>query len=131
MSDLLLDFSLYTTAAVSIVVFASLDCMRTLLIALTASKHSSRPMESHASILTIFQLYLGYKVCQQILYMQRRCTIEQITYMSLGLSRMSSMAPIIGLYSTPLFLVMRTIPSTFLMNPWSFDRQFCSIQEAQ
>ena len=125
-SNLLLDFSLYATAAVSIVVSASLDRMRTLLTALTARQDSSRPMESHASILTIFLSHLGYRLCWQILYMQRRCVIEQIMYISLELSRMSLMAPIISLYSTPLFLVMRTSPSsTFLINvtlPLVFQR---------
>ena len=99
------------------VVSALLDRMRTLLIALTARQDGSRPMKSHASILTIFLSYLSYRLCQQILYMQRRCAIKQITYMSLEPSRMSLMAPIISLYSTPLFLVLRTIPSsTFPMN---------------
>jgi len=68
-------------------VSALLDHTRASLIALTARKHSSRPMESRASITIIFPSYLGYKPCWRILYMQRRCAIEQITCMSLGLPR--------------------------------------------
>ena len=86
--------------------------------ALTARKHDSRPMVNRASISIISLSYLGYKLCQRTPYMQRRCAIEQIMYMSLGSSRMFSMALIISLCSTPLFLVMRTtIPfSSFRMN---------------
>ena len=111
MFKLLLDFCLYITAVVSTAVFASLDHTRTSLNALTARKHNSRPMESHTSILIIYLSYLGYKVCQWTLYMQRRCPIEQIMYMCPGLLRMFLMDPTISLYSIPLFLVVRTIHS--------------------
>ena len=116
--ELLLDFSLYITAVVSTAAFSSLDRMRISLNALTARNHDSRPMESHTSISIISLSYLGYKLCQQAPYMQRRCAIEQIMYIRLAISRMFSMAPIINLYLTPLFLVVRrTIPfSTFPMN---------------
>src|SRR5882762_11842506 len=91
--------------------------MRTSLNALTARKHDSRPMESHASILIISLSYLGYKLCQRTPHTQRRCAIEQIMCMSPGLSGMFSMVPIISLYSTPSFPVMRTILfSTFRMD---------------
>ena len=115
----MLDFSLSITAVVSTAAsaFVLWDCMKTSLSALTARKCDSGPMESHTSILIISLSYLGYKLCPLILYMRRRCTIEKIMYMSLGLSRMFLMAPIISLYSTQLFPVVRTIPSsTFPMN---------------
>src|ERR1700719_2721496 len=115
--ELLLDFGLYVTAVVSTAAFASLGHMRTSLNALTARNHDSRPMESRASILIISLSYLGYKLCHQAPYMQRRCAIEQIMNIRLAISRMFSMAPIINLCLTPLFLVVRTIPfSTFPMN---------------
>ena len=110
MYDFFLDFRPSVTAVVSTAAFVSLDRMRTSRNALTARKHDSRPMESRASIMIISLSYLGYKLCQQTPNMQRRCAIEQTMYMSLGLSRMYSMAPIIYLYSPPLFPAVRTIP---------------------
>ena len=130
--NLFLDFSLYVTVA-STAVFASSDPMRTLINAPTARKHNSRSMESPANILITSLLYLSYKLCWQTLYMQRRCAIEQIMYMSLALSRTFLVAPIIRLCSThcphqwgqPLFLLLQWMWHC----PWPFDRWFCSIQE--
>ena len=117
MYNFFLDFRPSVTAVALTAAFVSLDRMRTSQNALTARKHDSRPMESRASIMIKSLSYLGYKLCQQTPNMQSRCTIEQTMYMSLGLSGMYSMAPIIYLYSPPLFLVVRTIPFfIFLMN---------------
>jgi hypothetical protein len=46
--------SLYDTAVASTAVFALLDHMKILLNALTARKHATGPMESHANLLIIF-----------------------------------------------------------------------------
>jgi len=126
MFDRLLDSSPYDTAAASTAVFALLDRTRISRSALTARKHTTGPMESLANTLIISLSFLGYRLCQQMLHMQRRCTIEWSMCTNLALSRMFSMDPIIRLCSRLLFLLVRaTHSSTSLMNatlPSAFQR---------
>ena len=117
MFDCLLDFSLYDTVVVLTAAFALLGRMRTSLNAPTARKRDSRLMEGRENILTISLSHLSYKLCQQTLYMQRRCAIRQIISTSLVSSRTFLMAPIINPYSTLLSPPVRLILfSTFPIN---------------
>ena len=119
MFNLLLDFSLYVTAVVSTAVFALLDHIRTSLNAPTERKHDLRLMESCASILIIYpchtvpqlQAMLANAIHAKKMHYQVNHVHEP------GVIKNVLMALIINLYSTPLFLVVKTIPFfTFPMN---------------
>jgi len=100
-------------AVVLIAVFALSDHMRTLPNAPIVRKHDTRPVGNHASVLNTCLLFLGYKLCRQMLYMQQRCAIEQSLSTSPALSRMFSMAAIIGPYWIPLSLLTQAIHFSF------------------